>query len=134
MTNTMSWPKQVVLPLRIGRNAYVDNGSPCCAVGHFLHQLRYKTKLKQNYALLNAATPELTVLEGVYKALYAALFGETYRSQLPTVERINDRINTKDRRTLYLLTWAKLGYTEGMPKRILNLLQDTRVQAVTVPI
>lgn len=130
----MSWPKQVVIPRYIGKDTYVNNDAPCCAVGHFLHQLRHKTKLRQNYALLTETSPELTVLEGVYKALYAALFGKTYRSQLPTVERINDRINTKDRRTLYLLTWAKLGYTEGMPKRILNLLQDTRVQAVTVPI
>lgn len=44
----------------------------------------------------------------------------------------NDCLNQETRTKLYLLTWAKLGYTEGMPKYILDLLEKPEIKAIEV--
>ena len=121
MTN---WPKEIPIPHKIGKGSYLRNGEPCCAVGH-LHSLGVwsgtealygypKTKISQKY-------------QEIYRQLSRILFQGVVSYGIPY---INDNLSGKNRRLLYLLTWAKLGYTEGMPKNVLKLLKNPKVAAV----
>jgi len=53
-------------------------------------------------------------------------------AEVSDVELINDMFNPKARRDVYLLTWAKFGYTEGMPKKVLDMLSIPEVKSINI--
>lgn len=121
MTN---WPKEIPIPQEIGKGSYFRNGEPCCAVGH-LHSLNLWSN--NGYA---CSMPNKKI-----GAKFEVLYGKLCRILFPEIKysfivNINDNLSDENRRLLYLLTWAKLGYTEGMPQNVLKLLKNPKVAAI----
>lgn len=120
-----SWPEYVDVDVTIGTDNYVDNKQPCCAIGHAEREFTRNMSQKGDYS-----STQLYHWRKVYTALHESLYPRV-RKDL-TVETINDRLNNKSRNDLYLLTWAKLGYTNGMPDHILKKLDLPSVQRVRI--
>lgn len=121
MTN---WPKEIPIPHRIGRMSYFRKGKPCCAIGH-LHSL----------GVWSDAYYPCSVSDNEIGVEFEVLYGKLCRILFPEIKNsfvicINDSLSDKNRRLLYLLTWAKLGYTEGMPQNVLKLLKNPKVAAI----
>jgi len=142
MSNRKAWPEVINVPSRIGKFSLSDGDQPCCAVGHLrceLWLLNGKTLTKSSVYTIPAKCRESYKLwYSLYIKLYSALrqcVQEVADSAVlcySSVEGINDNLSAAWRRKLYLLTWAKLGYTEGMPKAVLELLELTSIQKVNV--
>lgn len=103
------WPDSIDIPVRVGRGSYrYENGKPCCAWGHA------RTQIADSSAYH-------AVLEN-----WACSYGYIAHSLgLPghTIISANDSLkSSKERRTLYLLAWAKLEYISGMPQAVLKIL------------
>lgn len=122
----MNWPEQIKIPSRIGIGAYkYSNGNPCCAMGHIeengvydLQRTIYRSlyiKLAQKLHTLGKLTRHISI-----------------NINFESVEKVNDILESKNRRELYLLTWAKMGYTEGMPSNVLKLLALPEIQEVRI--
>ena len=86
-------------------------------------------------------SPEAIKYRDLYMALGVALLqAKKKRSQTEVeilisrdhinAEGLNDSLKAKDRLNLYLLTWAKLGYTQGMPSEILKMLKLPEIKAI----
>lgn len=105
----MVWPVSIDIPVRIGIGRYrYDNGKPCCAVGHARSQIGSD----------NDSDNIMKTWADSYRSI-AASFG--FNSC--TVVSINDQTPSyMDRRILYLLAWANLGYVCGMPENVLRIL------------
>ena len=119
------WPEQVSVDVEIGTDAYTSTEGPCCAVGH----AGYEFKIDRDFA----CSSKLYEWRMVYKELYRAIYNPDAGNH-EVVETINDDklSSDKERKDLYLLTWAKLGYVNGMPKHILKMLKSARVKKVQI--
>lgn len=117
MGKKVDWPVEIPIPSRIGHTTfYYDNGKPCCAIGH-LSDLGVWGQAN-SYPSLPAGK--------IYDILYmkvAVALGWDKGTHLLSV---NDRLYSKERRLLYLVTWAALGYTKGMPEEVLTLLKRVK--------
>lgn len=121
-----NWPEEIPIPNSIGEKSYFRNGRPCCAVGNL-----YSLGVWSTYPH-PASVPTLYIgmkYEELYREICRILFPETKFSYVTT---INDDLPAKNRRLLYLLTRAKLGYTEGMPKNVLKLLNNPKIKEIKV--
>lgn len=120
----MNWPEQIEIPDRIGTGTYSYlDGDPCCAIGHINKNGIYGWHREIYRYLYIKLTKRLHALGKL-----------TWRiSNFDSVEKINDLLEPKNRLELYLLTWAKLGYTEGMPPDILELLALPEIQNILMP-
>lgn len=126
----MNWPEQIEIPHRIGARLYKYlNGRPCCAIGH-IEQHNLCSLSKAIYRDLYTRLAERLDALGRLKKQIGYTFSD--RSSA-SVEEINDFLEPKSRLELYLLTWAKLGYTKGMPPGILKLLKLPEIQNILVP-
>lgn len=116
------WPESIFVNVNVGTDTYLDDwGNPCCAVGCAARE--FDTSF---------TSVKLVHWRLVYIELYRALYNPPDNKAL-TVETTNDEIDDdKERTNLYLLTWAKLGYTKGMPKRILNRLKLSKVKKIKI--
>jgi len=142
MSNRKAWPEVINVPSSIGKFNLNDGDQPCCAVGHLRYEfwlLNGKTLTEASvYAIPPNCRESYSLWYSLYVKLYAALrqcVQEVADADVVlryySVEGINDNLSAAWRRKLYLLTWAKLGYTEGMPKSVLELLELNTVQGVT---
>lgn len=122
------WPKEIPIPDKIGLNDFYKDDQPCCAVGH-LHALGvWSDKRKRPRAL--PVKFEGLLYQSIYRRLYGVLVPDRYLNMY--LFQNNDCLNEETRTNLYLLTWAKLGYVDGMPKRILDLLEKPEIKAIEV--
>lgn len=120
------WPKEITIPTSIGEKSYFRNGEPCCAVGN-LYSL----------GVWSDADYPCSVSDNEIGIEFEVLYGKLCRILFPEIKYsfivcINDALSAKNRRLLYLLTWAKLGYTEGMPKNVLKLLNNPKIKEIKV--
>lgn len=132
-----NWPEEIPIPDKIGSHFYYIADQPYCAVGHLHHLGVWNTdpECPQKLPLIAAGDKYFAVYKQLVKALFPVRFKAIrYEIGISCLESINDHLNTTDRTNVYLLTWAKLGYTEGMPKRILKLLDKPEVQAIKVKV
>jgi|JI10StandDraft_1071094.scaffolds.fasta_scaffold22596_7 hypothetical protein len=139
------WPTEITVPSSIGRLKRFTDDGPCCAVGYAQYEFCVTTGRQSFDALTNWHGNPICYRDKRYNAwysLYLKLF-QTVRGIHPVlyryditdeneVELINDAISASWRKTMYLLTWAKLGYTEGMPSNVLTLLEQPEIKAVKV--
>ena len=123
----MNWPKEIPIPEEIGKQSYFRDGNPCCAIGH-LHSLDVWTD-KNLYLSMLPQKEEGVLYANIYKKIAVILFPELC---YVLISSINDNLSPESRRLLYLLTWAKLGYTEGMPPNVLKLLNNPKIKGITV--
>lgn len=138
------WPTEINIPDKIGKIYRFVDCAPCCAVGHA--QYEFTVSSGQSLPAIESWVPqppcvrtkEYRIWYELYCDLFAALrviYPGLRRRNIEDeegVEFINDALTYDWRRTLYLLTWAKLGYTEGMPSNILDLLKFSEIEAVKV--
>ena len=102
---SIPWPEVVELPETIGKGAYVnpEDGSPCCAVGHFEAQFA-----SHDYVLWMFARRDwCRAFARAAKALSESplSFGEG------DVENWNDEVLTDEQRPLvYAAAWVMCGY------------------------
>jgi hypothetical protein len=115
------WPNEMPIPTEIGAHSYKHaNGKPCCAVGHIM------------YALRSTCPPPAVVAQYPWRDAYLAAYRALYphRPCLGTVEAANDRMAARDRKRLYLVSLALIGYTEGQPD---SILEDTEAVKKVYP-
>lgn len=111
----VDWPVEIPIPSRIGHTTfYYDNGKPCCAIGHLCDLGVW------GIVCSSPSLPAGKTFDILYMRIAVAL-GWNKGLHLLSV---NDRLYSKERRLLYLVTWAALGYTNGMPKDVLKLLEE----------
>lgn len=136
------WPTEINVPDKVGKTYRFVDCNPCCAVGHA--QYEFTVSSGQSLPVIDGwvlqptcvKTKEYAIWYNLYCDLFAALkviypaLGRKNIIDENGVEFINDAMSYNWRRTLYLLTWAKLGYTEGMPSDILDLLKLSEIKAV----
>lgn len=110
------WPKEIPIPERVGKGTLRNqNGSPCCAEGHFRETVHYLESKKPLYTELWRA------FQAKYRQAHRALTGRDG----PSVTFLNDTLpNDRQRRLVYLTAWALLGYTVGMPKEAIQLAKQ----------
>jgi hypothetical protein len=140
MSNRKVWPEVINVPSYIGKHKLSNGDQPCCAVGHSRCEfwlLNGKTLTESSvYTIPTKFRESYNLWYNLYIKLYSALcqcVQEVADADVIVsnhVESINDNLSTAWRRRLYLLTWAKLGYTEGMPKEVLELLELNTVRKV----
>ena len=118
------WPSYVDIPKRIGaKRLLLRNGRPCCTLAY----LRFT--LNRNHT--NYANP---LFESDWGKLYLEVCKAlNVKGNYNSVAEANDCIKENDVRVLaYLLTWGKLGYTEGMPSYVLTILEDKKLKSIGV--
>lgn len=108
------WPIQIEVPNKIGTGSYYyDNHKPCCAVGWCRYELS-KVNNYLPYKLIDEWRQSYIFISKKLSHSFSTMFG---------VETTNDKCGPEERKLLYLLTWAKLGYTRGMPKTVTKILK-----------
>ncbi len=133
------WPLSIDVQVNIGTKMYYhfDNNEgsytdhPCCAVGHLRHAfgchnrgylisysnyLRWQDLYKKIYHILMPV-----IVKDLRKKSRA--FNKLVMYDSASVETVNDALPKKWRKIMYLLTWAKLGYTHDMPSDVWQFLK-----------
>ena len=113
------WPKEITIPDRVGvLQVYNDDGSPCCAKGHFHREMKTAGVLRRDH---------LKVVEAAYGKQYLRAYGALTGRNEVYVGLANDTLPTNHQRVLvYLTAWALLGYTEGMPRAVLRSMRKVQ--------
>ena len=126
--STKKWPDEIELPDEVGKNMYFKEGSPCCAVGHAIVQLRVSGgKRGRQIYYWSKDNPRLLKFRAMYKKAAKVLFPWYPSSR--GVEGVNDHIfDPSERRDIWLVAMCLLGYTEGMPKRILKMAERVKAE------
>lgn len=125
------WPKEITIPDRVGRGAIRnDDGSPCCAVGHFEYEawkLRpVRSAERKGKPLLSLSGPIWGAFQDQYRRAAMGLTGHDWNGRV-SIPCINDHLPTNYKRVLvYCTAWALLGYTEGMPRSVLRLMRKVQ--------
>lgn len=121
---THRWPRYVTIPKVIGtKRLMYRNGRPCCTLGLLRFTLNRNTT--------NYANEEFeSQWERLYLAVCTAL---SIKGKYDSITTANDCIKENDVRVLaYLVTWAKLGYSVGMPSYVTTILQDDKLKSIGV--
>ncbi len=111
------WPIQIEIPSTIGRYQYRNydaENTPCCAVGWCIYELQKINKYTRDYYHK----------EDKWRDSYVSMAKAMGYKPGCTVEGVNDYTDDgNERKTLYLLSWANLGYTYGMPRAVTKILK-----------
>jgi len=126
--STKKWPDEIELPDEVGKLRYFKEGSPCCAIGHAIVQLGVSEgKRGRQIYYWSKDNPRLLKFRAMYKKAAKVLF--PWAISYHEVEGANDYIfDPSERRDIWLVVMCLLGYTEGMPKRILKKAERVKAE------